>query len=143
MTKQEYQDMYEAVGIAMEVHKTLGRGMAEPIYQEAFALEMRLRGQHIEKEKELRLYYKGLLLEKTYYADFYYKGIVIEFKSVEEITSNHRAQLMNYMRISKAERGLIFNFGERQLHTERYLYLPEDDDFILLNQSNYKYFISE
>lgn len=133
MTKQEYKDMYEVVGIAMEVHKTLGRGMAEPIYQEAFALEMKLRGKLFEREKELRLFYKGMLMEKTYFADFYYNGIVVEFKSVEEITSDHRAQLMNYMRISKAERGLIFNFGEKKLYTERYLYLPEDDDFVLLN----------
>ena len=143
MTKQEYKDMYEVVGIAMEVHKTLGRGMAEPIYQEAFALEMKLRGKLFEREKELRLFYKGMLMEKTYFADFYYNGIVVEFKSVEEITSDHRAQLMNYMRISKAERGLIFNFGEKKLYTERYLYLPEDDDFVLLNQDNYKYFITE
>ena len=135
--------MYEVVGIAMEVHKTLGRGMAEPIYQEAFALEMKLRGKQFEREKELRLFYKGMLMEKTYFADFYYNGIVVEFKSVEEITSDHRAQLMNYMRISKAERGLIFNFGEKKLYTERYLYLPEDDDFVLLNQDNYKYFITE
>jgi GxxExxY protein len=141
MTKQEYQDIYEVVGIAMEVHKTLGRGLAEPIYQEAFALEMMLRGKKVEKEKELRLYYKGMQMEKTYYADFYYKGIMIEFKSVESITSDHRAQLMNYMRISKAERGVLFNFGERQLYTERYLFLPEEDSFILLNQDNYKYYI--
>ena len=141
MTKQEYQDIYEVVGVAMEVHKTLGRGMAEPIYQEAFALEMMLRGKKVEREKELRLYYKGVLMEKTYYADFFYNGIVIEFKSVESITSDHRAQLMNYMRISKAERGVLFNFGEKQLYAERYLYLPEDDNFVLLNQDNYKYYI--
>jgi len=141
MTKQEYQDIYEIVGVAMEVHNTLGRGMAEPIYQEAFALEMMLRGKKVEREKELRLYYKGVLMEKTYYADFFYNGIVIEFKSVESITSDHRAQLMNYMRISKAERGVLFNFGEKQLYAERYLYIPEDDNFVLLNQDNYKYYI--
>jgi len=140
MTKQEYQDIYEVVGVAMEVHKTLGRGMAEPIYQEAFALEMMLRGKKVEREKELRLYYKGVLMEKTYYADFFYNGIVIEFKSVESISSDHRAQLMNYMRISKAERGVLFNFGEKQLYAERYLYLPEEDNFVLLNQDNYKYY---
>jgi len=79
-------------------------------------------------------------MEKTYYADFFYNGIVIEFKSVESITSDHRAQLMNYMRISKAERGVLFNFGEKQLYAERYLYLPEEDNFVLLNQDNYKYY---
>ncbi len=143
MTRQEYLDMYDAVGVAMEVHKTLGRGLAEQVYQEAFALEMRLRGMQIEREKELRLHYKGILMEKTYFADFIYKNIIIEFKSVEEITSNHRAQLMNYMRITQQERGILFNFGEQRLYAERYLYLPSEDDFILLNQDNYKWYISD
>ncbi len=143
MTRQEYMDMYNAVGVAMEVHKTLGRGLAEQIYQEAFALEMKFRGMSVEREKELRLYYKGILMEKTYLADFFYKNIVIEFKSVEEISSIHRAQLMNYMRIAQQERGILFNFGEQKLYTERYLYLPNDDDFVLLNQENYKMYISD
>jgi hypothetical protein len=143
MTRQEYQDMYDAIGVAMEVHKTLGRGLAEPIYQEAFAIEMGLRGLQVEREKALKLQYKNVKMEKTYVADFYYKGIVIEFKSVEEICSDHRAQLFNYMRIAKETRGILFNFGERNLHTERYLYLPEDDDFLLLTRDNYTSYISD
>ena len=143
MTKQEYMDMYDVVGAAMEVYNTLGRGMAEPIYQEALAVEMDKRGMKAEREKELRLRYKDVLLEKTYYADFYYKGIIIELKSVEEIVSDHRAQLFNYMRITNHHRGILFNFGEIGLHSERYLYLPESDDFILLNQDNYKTYIDK
>jgi len=143
MTRQEYQDMYDAIGVAMEVHTTLGRGLAEPIYQEAFAIEMGLRGLQVEREKALKLQYKNVKMEKTYVADFYYKGIVIEFKSVEEICSDHRAQLFNYMRIAKETRGILFNFGERNLHTERYLYLPEDDDFLLLTRDNYTSYISD
>ena len=136
-------DIYDTVGVAMEVHKTLGRGMEEPIYQEAFALEMKLRGKLIEREKELRLHYKGMLMEKKYFADFFYKNMIIEFKSVEEICSDHRAQLMNYMRIAQVERGILFNFGEKQLYTERYLYLHNEDDFVLLNQDNYKFYITD
>jgi len=143
MIRQEYQDMYDAIGVAMEVHTTLGRGLAEPIYQEAFAIEMGLRGLQVEREKALKLQYKNVKMEKTYVADFYYKGIVIEFKSVEEIYSDHRAQLFNYMRIAKETRGILFNFGERNLHTERYLYLPEDDDFLLLTRDNYTSYISD
>ena len=143
MTRQEYMDMYDTVGVAMEIHKTLGRGTAEQVYQEAFALEMSLRGMHVEREKELRLHYKGILMEKSYFADFFYKNIIIEFKSVEEITSDHRAQLMNYMRIAQQERGILFNFGERKLYAERYLYLPDEDDFVLLNQDNYKWYITD
>jgi GxxExxY protein len=141
MTKQEYKDMYDVVGAAMEVYNTSGRGMAEAIYQEALAVEMKKRGMEAEREKKLQLHYKDVLLEKTYYADFYYKGIIIELKSVDEIVSDHRAQLFNYMRITKQYRGILFNYGEIGLYTERYLYLPAYDDFILLNQDNFKDYI--
>ena len=71
MTKQEYMDMYDVVGAAMEVYNQLGRGMAEAIYQEALAVEMKKRGMSAEREKQLRLRYKDVILEKTYYADFF------------------------------------------------------------------------
>lgn len=143
MTKQEYLDIYNVVGAAMEVHTILGHGMAEPIYQEALAIEMKKRGMMAEREKELRIHYKDVMLEKTYFADFYYNGILIELKSVEEITSVHRAQLFNYMRITKQSRGILFNFGEDSLYTERYLYLPQYDDFVMLNHDNYKDYITD
>ena len=143
MTKQEYVDMYQVVGAAMEVHSVLGRGMAEPIYQEALAVEMRKRGMIAEREKELRLHYKDVVLEKTYFADFYYNGILIELKSVEEILPVHRSQLFNYMRITGLYRGILFNFGEESLYTERFLYLSEYDDFVMLNHDNYKDYISD
>ena len=143
MTKQEYRDIYEVVGAAIEVYNCLGRGMAEPIYQESLAREFKSRGMETEREKMLVTYYKGKPLEKVYYADFYYKNIVIELKSVDEITSDHRAQLLNYMRITKQQRGILLNFGEESLHAERYLYLPEYDSFVLLNQDNYRNYISE
>ena len=143
MTKQEYLDIYNVVGAAMEVHSILGHGMAEPIYQEALAIEMKKRGMTAEREKELLIHYKDVLLEKTYFADFYYNGILIELKSVEEITPVHRAQLFNYMRITKQSRGILFNFGEDSLYTERYLYLPQYDDFVMLNHDNYKDYITD
>ena len=142
MTKQEYKDIYDVVGAAMEVHKTLGRGLFEPVYQEALFMEMKDRGMVAEREKQLHLYYKGTPMEKTYYADFYYKGIIIELKSTDSICSDHRAQLFNYMCITKQQRGILLNLGEKSLRAERYLYLPEEDDFILLSQENYKDYIT-
>ena len=135
--------MYDVVGVAMEVYNTLGRGLAEQIYQEAFLMEARLRDMEIEREKKLTLTYKGLVMEKAYYVDFYYRGIILEFKALSELTSEHRAQLFNYMRITHQDRGILFNFGETELHTERYLYLPEMDDFILLTHVNYMDYISD
>ena len=143
MTKQEYKDIYDVVGAAMEVHSILGHGMAEAIYQEALAVEMKKRGMNAEREKELRLQYKDVTLEKTYFADFFYKGIIIELKSVDEIIPIHRSQLFNYMRITNQHRGILFNFGEESLYTERYLYQPQFDDFVLLNHDNYKNYITD
>ena len=125
------------------MYNTLGRSLDEHVYQEAFAIEANMRGMDVEREKKLSLTYKGVELKKVFFADFYYKGIILEFKSVEELSSEHRAQLLNYMRISNKHRGILFNFGETNLHTERYLYLPEEDDFMLLTHENYKLFISD
>ena len=143
MTRKEYKDMYDVVGAAMEVYNTLGRGMAEAVYQESLDKEFRRRGMEVEREKELRMYYKGELLEKTYFAAYFYNGIIIELKSVQEIIPDHRAQLFNYLRITQQDRGIILNFGEDSLHTERYLFISDYDDFVLLNQDNYRTYISE
>ena len=143
MTKQEYMDMYDAIGVAMEVYNTLGRSLDEHIYQEAYAIEANMRNMDVEREKKLQLSYMGIELQKSFFADFYYKGIIIEFKSVEELSAVHRAQLLNYLRISGTLRGILFNFGETNLHAERYLYLAESDEFVLLTHDNYKYFITD
>ena len=143
ITKQEYFDIYDVVGAAMEVHQTLGRGMAEAIYQEALEMEMLANGLEVEREKMLMCYYKDREMKKHYVVDFFYKGIIIELKSVEKLCSEHRAQLINYMRISRQTKGLLINFGERSLRVERYIYDEEDDDFILLTKQNCKTHIME
>ena len=132
ITKEDYLDIYDVVGAAMEVHKTLGRGLAEPLYQEALDMEMTEQGLVAEREKILLCYYKEHMMKKHYVADFYYKGIIIELKSVENLSSEHRAQLINYMRISHHKKGLLMNFGEKSLRVERYIYNEKDDNFILL-----------
>ena len=143
MTREEYRDIYDIVGVAQEVHKTLGRGLSEPIYQEAMAIEMKEQGMDFEREKLLNLYYKNHLMAKTYYADFFYKGIIVELKAVEAILSEHRSQLFNYMRITRVNRGVLINFCEKSLRAERYLYVPDKDKFVLLTQANYKFYIDE
>ncbi len=142
MTKEEYRDIFEVVGAAQEVHSVLGRGMHERVYQEALAVEMKQRGMDYEREKHLHITYKGVDLEMTYVPDFMYHNVIVELKSVVAIDSEHRAQLFNYMRITNHERGILLNFGEKHLRAERYLYLPNDDNFILLTQENYKLYIN-
>ena len=82
-------------------------------------------------------------MDKVYYADFYYQGVVVELKAVEKILSDHRSQLFNYMRIAHQDRGVLLNFCEKSLRAERYLYLPDDDRFVLLTQNNYKLYITD
>ncbi len=129
--------MYHVIGSALEVHKQLGRGMEELIYQEALELELTEQQIPFEPQKILHTWYKGKQMEKIYQADLYcYNGIMVELKSVAQLHSEHRAQLMNYMRITKTIRGLLINFGEKSLRVERYVYQHDTDDFALLSEAN-------
>lgn len=141
ISKEEYMQMYRIVGAAMEVYNILGRGMEEAIYQEALEIELTERNIHFEPQKKLLTQYKQRTLKKEYFADIFSNGVVVELKAVDRLCSDHRAQLFNYMRICKQKRGLLINFCEKNLHTERYLYQEEDDEFILLNENNLSTFV--
>ena len=141
ITKDEYIVMYNIVGAAMEVYNVLGRGMEEPIYQEALDMELIERGMNPHREVWLDTFYKGQKLNKQYKVDFVIDGVIVELKSVSAFDSDHRAQLFNYMRMTHKERGLLLNFGEIGLRAERYLYVEDDDNFVLLSQDNYKDYI--
>lgn len=136
ITKEEYMQMYEIIGAAMHVHEVLHRGLDELIYQEAMEMEFAKRGIKAEPQKLIHCYYEGVQMKKFYQADFYLDGIVVELKSVEHLCSDHRAQLFNYMRLTQTKKGLLINFGETSLRTERYVYDETKDDFILLTQQN-------
>ena len=136
ISKEEYLDMYNAVGIAIEVYNVLGRGMAEKVYQDAYQIGAFRRNFPVERERPIHLMYKDVKLTQAYFPDFYYKGLILELKSVEEVISVYRAQLLNYLRCARQRRGILFNFGETNLHTERYLFLPSQDRFIMLSKEN-------
>ena len=133
--------MYNIVGAAMEVYNVLGRGMEEPLYQEAMDMELVGRGMNPHREVWLDTFYKGTKLKKQYKADFVIDGVIVELKSVSTFDSEHRAQLFNYMRITQLNRGILLNFCEKSLRAERYLYLEDEDRFVLLTQNNYKGYI--
>ena len=141
MTKQQYMDMYDIVGAAMEVYNTLGRGMEEPIYQEALQMELDERGIGYKREVWFDMFYKGKKMKKRYKSDFVINGVIVELKSVSVFSSEHRAQLFNYMRITKQNRGILMNFGGKSFAAERYWYQEETDDFILLKESNYRDYV--
>ena len=136
--------VYDVVGAIYDVHSVLGPGLNESCYQEGMELELKEKKIPFVREMTFHPHYRGVPMEATFRVDFICKDdIIVECKAVSDVTGVHRAQLFNYMRITEKYRGLLFNFGEKSLHTERYLYLPEEDDFVLLNQDNYKSYIDD
>lgn len=114
------EESYKIVGAAMEVHRMLGCGFVEPVYQEALEKEFALRGIPYEREKELSIIYKGNTLTKTFKADFIcYNKIILELKAVREFADEHYAQIYNYLRASGLELGLLINFGAPSIEFER------------------------
>lgn len=112
---------FALIGAAMEVHNELGSGLLEPAYQEAFAVELDLRCIASEREKPFEILYKHVVLASKYRADFiYFDEILVELKAVKKLTDKHRAQVINYLKISKLERGLLINFGGDSLEYERF-----------------------
>ena len=106
----------------MEVHRDLGGGLLEPIYNEALFLELQERGINCEREKQIPCFYKNHQLEKYYQMDLVVDDVIVELKSVKEIVPAHREQLFNYLRLTHMPMGLLINFGQASLQGERYAY---------------------
>lgn len=107
------------IGCAMEVHKTLGNGFQEVIYQRALAVEM--ASQHItfSREHEMDIYYKGENIG-TRRVDFFVEGkVMVEIKAIIQLEDVHLAQAINYLEAYNMEIGLLINFGSRSLQFKR------------------------
>ena len=106
------EEVYNINGAMFEVFKNLGPGLLEKVYQEALEIEFKLRDIPYEREKRFNIVYKGNLLEQQYIADFVcYGKIIIELKSVSEVTDIHRAQVINYLKITGLRLALLQNFN--------------------------------
>ena len=114
-----YEDeAYKINGAMFEVYKNLGPGLLEKVYQEALEIEFKLRNIPYEREKRFHIVYKGQQLEQDYIADFVcYDKIIVELKSVTEITTIHRAQVINYLKITGYKLALLQNFNVPFLNT--------------------------
>lgn len=107
----------------MAVHNELGCGFTEPIYQEAFEQELKSRGIPYEREKTFKVFYKGIELSKSFRVDFVcYDKIIVELKAVSNFTSEHEAQVYNYLKASSMRLGILLNFGLPELVQERIPY---------------------
>ena len=110
------EESYKIIGTAMEVHRILGCGFIEPVYQEALEKEFVLNNIPYEREKELTIDYKGSLLTKTFRADFIcYDKIILELKAVSQFTEEHYAQIYSYLKASNMKLGILINFGKANL----------------------------
>ncbi|MFA4839688.1 MAG: GxxExxY protein [Candidatus Neomarinimicrobiota bacterium] len=90
--------------------------------QEALAIEFNNQHIHYEREKALTIKYKGAELDKKYISDFVcYSKIVVETKAVKEICDDHRAQIINYLKVTGYNLGILVNFGESSLKFERFI----------------------
>ena len=118
----------------MKVHSELGWGLLEPVYNEALHLELLDRGVGNEREKLLPCYYRHHKMEKSYRMDIVVDDVIVELKSVRELLSAHRAQLFNYLRLTRKPIGLLINFGQPSLQGERYAYIEDTNECFLLDK---------
>lgn len=126
--------VYKIIGAAMTVHSELGYGLLEPVYQEALHLELLDRGMDNSREIEIPIYYKKHLLEKKYRMDIVVDDIIVELKSVTSLVAAHRAQLCNYLRLTRKPIGLLINFGEENLIGERWAYDEETNECFIVDR---------
>ena len=133
MLDDPYNDIvYSIVGAAYEVQKELHGGLSEAIYHEALCLELQNRDIKSESEAELIVYYKNKPLQKRYRVDILCADdIILELKAVDDLISEHRAQLYNYLRITRKPIGILINFSKSGVQIEKYKYdfLENNVDF--------------
>ncbi|MEK7277334.1 MAG: GxxExxY protein [Chloroflexota bacterium] len=125
MTELLYKDeVYAIIGAAIEVHKVLGPGFLEAVYQEATEIESATRGLPFAPRKRLTIRYKDRVLEKEYETDLvYYEKIIAELKALDQLTGREEAQLLNYLKATGLRVGLLINFGSHgKLEWKRLVY---------------------
>jgi len=122
MFKEQYPDSEltgKIIGCAMEVHKALGNGFQEVIYQRALEIEMHLQGLDFSREHEIEIFYKGENIG-TRRVDFFVEGkIMVELKAIIQLEDVHLAQAINYLEAYNMQIGLLINFGSQSLQFKR------------------------
>ena len=114
------EEVFNIIGAAMEVHRELGPGFLEAVYQEALEIELEKRSIPYLAQEHLLISYKGIELKKEYIADFVcFNNIIVEIKALSALTTEHQAQILNYLKASGSKLGLLINFGTSSLEYKR------------------------
>ena len=117
------QKTFVIIPAAIEVHKELGSGFLEAVYQEALEREFTHQGIPYKSQPPVRIEYKGEPLKKKYEPDFIcYDAVIVEIKSMDKLSSNEHAQIINYLKASRLKLGLLINFGAKSLEHKRFVY---------------------
>ena len=110
---------HEIIGAAMEVHRILGPGFLESIYQAALEFELHTRGIHADSQRTLNVKYKERMIGR-FKADFVVEEkVIVELKAASDISTSFEAQLLNYLRATGIRVGLLLNFGAKSLQIRR------------------------
>jgi len=117
MKGREFSELSNRViACAIEVHKTLGPGLLESVYQQSLAHELNLNKINFKIESPLAVNYKGIQLDCGYRIDILIENeIILELKSVETLKGIHEAQLLNYLKLANIKQGFLINFNVKLL----------------------------
>ena len=134
---QTYLDelTYDVIGAAIEVHKTLGSGLLESVYQKCLEEELKYRNINFQSEKTISVIYRDKEMNVDFRCDFFIENcLVVELKSVNEMSSIFEAQLLTYMKLLKSTKGILINFncfnifkeGQKTFVNEYFKLLPKN-----------------
>lgn len=120
MSELIFKDVtFQIIAAVIEVHKILGFGFLENVYEKALLKELTLRGLNAESQREIKVTYKNEEVG-SYFADIVVNGeIILELKSVEHLTNIHKAQLLNYLKGTGSRLGFLINFGKEKAEYKR------------------------
>jgi GxxExxY protein len=123
MEDDKDQESFAVIGAAMAVHRELGHGFLQPVYQEALAIEFQDRAIPYAREAMLPITYRGMMLVVHYKADFICFGeIIVELKALSRLSGTEESQVINYLKASGKQRALLINFGSPSLEYKRLVY---------------------